>query len=136
MEWCSKIKLQNFVGSNPTLPTFKTHGEIAKLDKATELKSVYLITLYLTNPPTFYNHLHQDVNLYLVVIVCNSKEVDMEIFLLKENCWMTTRSTYDPIGIGVTSEDEAKKFVEESPEGIDRDYVKIRIFEKYRDSLK
>lgn len=51
-----------------------------------------------------------------------------EIFVLLADSDGTTRSVDAPIGIAVTSEDEAKRFVRDGGVGYTHSYVKVLVF--------
>lgn len=59
-----------------------------------------------------------------------------EIFLLLEDSDGTLRSRDTPFGVAVTSEKEAKRFVEEDDIGYTRSYEKIVIFDDKDDAIK
>ena len=56
-----------------------------------------------------------------------------EVYVLMEDRSGTTFSSCDPIGIAVSTETEAKKFVEKATPGFMRTYEKIKLVESHSD---
>lgn len=58
-----------------------------------------------------------------------------EVFVLQADSDGTMRSQDTPIGVAVTSEDEAKRFVKEGGVGYSHSYVKVQVFDNKDDAL-
>ena len=58
-----------------------------------------------------------------------------EVYVLKADGDGTLRSIDEPFGIAVTTEEEAKRFVEEGGVGYTHSYEKLKIFENKDDGI-
>ena len=67
----------------------------------------------------------------------NRMEVNMkEVYVLMADGDGTMRSTDEPFGIAVTTEEEAKRYVKEGGVGYTHSYKKLAIFDNKDDGIK
>lgn len=62
--------------------------------------------------------------------------VPTEIFVLMADTDGTLRSSDSPIGVAVTTEEEAERFVEEGEVGYTRSYFKVLVFADKDEALR
>ena len=60
----------------------------------------------------------------------------MEVYVLLADGDGTMRSIDEPFGVAVTSEEEAKRYVEEKGIGFTHSYTKLTVFDNKDDALK
>ena len=59
-----------------------------------------------------------------------------EVFVLLEDGDQTTRSIREPFGVAVTTEAEAKRYVEEGRDPSTYGYQRLRVFSNYDDACR